>query len=53
MKDNLDNSIIGSWLLWLAGFASKLLPLMQYLSFTAAFILSCIGIYQKLKNGKK
>ncbi len=46
-------TIVGSWLLWLAGAAAKLLPIMQYLSFTAAFILSCIGIYQKIKHGKK
>jgi hypothetical protein len=53
MKDNLDNSIIGSWLLWLAGVAAKLLPIVQFLSFTAALVVSCIGIYKFLKHGKK
>jgi phosphoglycerol transferase MdoB-like AlkP superfamily enzyme len=49
---NLDNTIIGSWLLWLAGVAAKLLPIIQFLSFTAALVLSCIGIY-KFFYGKK
>ena len=45
-------TIVGSWLLWLAGAAAKLLPIIQFLSFTAALVLSCIGIY-KFFNGKK
>ena len=46
-------TIVGSWLLWLAGAAAKLLPLIQFMSFTAALVLSCIGIYKFFKNGKK
>jgi hypothetical protein len=53
LMKNETETIVGSWLLWLAGAAAKLLPLIQYLSFTAAFVLSCIGIYQKIKHGKK
>ncbi len=50
---NEAETIVGSWLLWLAGVAAKLLPIVQFLSFTAALILSCIGIYKFFKNGKK
>ena len=46
-------TIVGSWLLWLAGAAAKLLPIIQFLSFTAALVLSCIGIYKFFSNGKK
>jgi len=49
---NETETIVGSWLLWLAGAAAKLLPIIQFLSFTAALVLSCIGIY-KFFNGKK
>ena len=49
---NLNETIIGSWLLWVAGAAAKLLPIIQFLSFAAALVLSCIGIY-KFFNGKK
>jgi len=45
--------IVGSWLPWIASAIAKLLPIIQFLSFTAAFILSCIGIYKFFKNGKK
>ncbi len=50
---NETETIVGSWLLWLAGAAAKLLPLIQFLSFTAALVLSCIGIYKFFKYGKK
>ena len=50
---NVSENIIGSWLLWIAGAAAKLLPIIQFLSFTAALILSCIGIYKFFNNGKK
>jgi hypothetical protein len=50
---NLNETIVGSWLLWIAGAAAKLLPIVQFLSFTAALIVSCIGIYKFLSNGKK
>jgi hypothetical protein len=50
---NETETIVGSWLLWLAGAAAKLLPLIQFMSFTAALVLSCIGIYKFFKNGKK
>ena len=50
---NMNETIVGSWLLWLAGAAAKLLPIIQFLSFTAALVLSCIGIYKFFKNGKK
>jgi hypothetical protein len=50
---NENETIVGSWLLWLAGAAAKLLPLIQFMSFTAALVLSCIGIYKFFKNGKK
>jgi hypothetical protein len=50
---NLNETIVGSWLLWVAGAAAKLLPIIQFLSFTAALVLSCIGIYKFFKNGKK
>jgi hypothetical protein len=50
---NLNETIFGSWLLWVAGAAAKLLPIVQFLSFTAALVLSCIGIYKFFKNGKK
>ena len=50
---NETETIVGSWLLWLAGAAANLLPLIQFLSFTAALILSCIGIYKFFKHGKK
>jgi len=53
MKHNLSESIVGSWLLWLAGAAAKLLPIVQFLSFTAALILSVIGIYKFFKHGEK
>jgi hypothetical protein len=53
MKYNLSESIVGSWFLWLAGAAAKLLPIVQFLSFTAALVLSCIGIYKFFKYGKK
>jgi hypothetical protein len=46
-------TIVGSWLLWLAGAAAKLLPIIQFLSFTAALVLSCIGIYKFFKHGEK
>lgn len=49
---NLNETIVGSWLLWVAGAAAKLLPIIQFLSFTAALVLSCLGIY-KFFNGKK
>jgi phosphoglycerol transferase MdoB-like AlkP superfamily enzyme len=50
---NETETIVGSWLLWLAGAAAKLLPLIQFLSFTAALVLSCIGIYKFFKHGEK
>lgn len=50
---NLNDTIVGSWLLWVAGAAAKLLPIIQFLSFTAALVLSCLGIYKFFKNGKK
>jgi hypothetical protein len=50
---NLNETIVGSWVLWLAGAAAELLPIVQFLSFTAALILSCIGIYKFFKHGKK
>ena len=50
---NVGENIIGSWLLWIAGAAAKLLPIIQFLSFTAALVLSCIGIYKFFKHGKK
>jgi hypothetical protein len=50
---NVGENIIGSWLLWIAGAAAKLLPIIQFLSFTAALVLSCIGIYKFFSNGKK
>ena len=50
---NEAQTIVGSWLLYLAGMAAKLLPIVQFLSFTAALVLSCIGIYKFFKNGKK
>jgi hypothetical protein len=50
---NETETIVGSWLLWLAGAAAKLLPLIQFMSFTAALVLSCIGIYKFFKHGKK
>jgi len=50
---NETETIVVSWLLWLAGAAAKLLPIIQFLSFTAALTLSCMGIYKFLKNGKK
>lgn len=50
---NLNDTIVGSWLLWVAGAAAKLLPIIQFLSFTAALVLSCIGIYKFFSNGKK
>jgi len=50
---NVGENIIGSWLLWIAGAAANLLPIIQFLSFTAALVLSCIGIYKFFKNGKK
>ena len=50
---NETETIVGSWLLWLAGAAANLLPLIQFLSFTAALVLSCIGIYKFFKHGKK
>jgi len=50
---NETETIIGSWLLWMAGVAAELLPIVQFLSFTAALVLSCMGIYKFLKNGKK
>ncbi len=50
---NVTENIVVSWLLWIAGAAAKLLPIIQFLSFTAALILSCIGIYKFFKNGKK
>jgi hypothetical protein len=53
MKNNLFDSIAGSWLLYFAGIAAKLLPLIQFFSFTAALVLSCIGIYKFFRNGKK
>jgi hypothetical protein len=53
LMKNENETIVGSWLLWLAGAAAKLLPLIQFLSFTAALVLSCIGIYKFFKHGKK
>jgi len=50
---NVGENIVGSWLLWIAGAAANLLPLIQFLSFTAALVLSCIGIYKFFQNGKK
>ena len=50
---NVSENIIGSWLLWIAGAAANLLPIIQFLSFTAALVLSCIGIYKFFKHGKK
>ena len=50
---NLNDTIVGSWLLWVAGAAAKLLPIIQFMSFTAALVLSCLGIYKFFKNGKK
>lgn len=50
---NETETIIASWFLWLAGMAAELLPIMQFLSFTAALVLSCMGIYKILKNAKK
>lgn len=51
---NIENSIIGSWLAWIVGVAAEVLPLLQALSFVAAFILSVLGIITWIrKNIKK
>jgi hypothetical protein len=49
MKD-INETIIGTWLIWLSGMAVKALPFFQIFSFATAGILSSIGIYIAIKK---
>lgn len=49
----IENSIIGSWMAWIVGVAAEVLPLLQALSFIAAFVLSVLGIITWIKKNVK
>ena len=49
---DLDNTqkLILTWFSYVFGLCLKLIPVMQLISFTLASIISCLIIYEKLKN---
>jgi hypothetical protein len=43
---------VSAWIFTIVGWASELLPLVQFISFMLAIVVSLITFYRMMKNGK-